>query len=128
MAEEGFNLRKWKSNDGELTQFTDRHVAQSSLEQTEPSQAQDVERSSVYVAEDESTYAKFTCRSTEVLPDPKQHNLLGTNWNLVEDELFLDLRYHASFASSVALTKRAVLRITAKIYDPLGLIAPIVLP
>lgn len=127
MAEEGFNLRKWQSNDGELTQFTERHVAQSSLEQTEPSQAQDVERSSVYVVEDESTYAKFTCRSTEVLPDPKQQNL-GTNWNLVEDELFSDLRYHASFASSVAQTKRAVLRITAKIYDPLGLIAPIVLP
>ena len=80
------------------------------------------------VIEDESTYAKLTCGSTDVLHDPKQQRLLGTNWNLAEYKLFLDLSYYASFACSVPLTKRVVLRMTARIYDPLRLIGPIVLP
>ena len=126
MAEGGFNLHKWQSNDVELMRLINSHVEQNSLEQKQPPQAQEVEP--CMVVEDESTYAKLTCGSTDVLQDSKQQRLLGTNWNLAEDELFLDLTYYASFACSVSLTKRAVLRMTAKIYDPLGLIALIVLP
>ena len=126
MAEGGFNLRKWQSNDVELMRLINSHVEQNSLEQKQPPQAQEVEP--CMVVEDQSTYAKLTCGATDVLQDSKQQRLLGTNWNLAEDELFLDLTYYASFACSVPLTKRAVLRMTAKIYDPLGLIAPIVLP
>lgn len=100
--------------------------SRNSLEQKEPPQIQVVEPFSV--VKDENTYAKLTCGSTDILQDPKQQRLLGTNCNLADDELFLDLSYYASFACSVSLTKRAVLRMTAKIYDPLGLIAPIVLP
>lgn len=100
--------------------------SRNSLEQKEPPQVQVVEPSTE--VKDESTYAKLTCGSTDILQDPKRQRLLGTNWNLADDELFLDLSYYASFACSVSLTKRAVLRMTAKIDDPLGLIAPIVLP
>ena len=92
----------------DLMWLTDRHVEQTTLGQAEPPHTQDVEPSTV--VEDESTYAKLTYGSTEVLQDPKQQKLLGTNWNLAEDEPFLDLSYYASFASSVPLTKRAVLR------------------
>ena len=111
MAEGGFNLRKWQSNDAELMQLINSHVEQTSLERKEPHQVQEVETSTV--VEDESTYAEITCGSTDVLQDPKQQRLLGTNWNLDDDELFLDLSYYALFACSVPLTKRAVLRMTA---------------
>ena len=101
MAEGGFNLRKWQSNDVELMRLINSHVEQNSLEQKHPLQAQEVEPCTV--VEDESTYVELTCGSTDVLQDSKQQRLLGTNWNLAEDELFLDLTYYALFASSVPL-------------------------
>ena len=47
-----------------------------------------------------------------------QLKLLGLNWVTINDEFVFDLTKYADFASTQPVTKRAALRIVAKIYDP----------
>lgn len=125
MAEGRFNLRKWQSNDHQLMQMIESEVEQTSVKD----QPKPEEDKFSNLVEDESTYARLTCGSAETLQSSKQQKLLGMNWNFADDKFIVELSHYAAFASSIPLTKREILRImTAKIYDPLGLIAPIVLP
>ena len=58
--------------------------------------------------------------------DPsKEHKVLGSNWNLAEDTFVLKLSKVVEFARDLEPTKRNVLRIAAKLFDPLGLISPV---
>ena len=47
------------------------------------------------------------------------------NWVLKEDNLNLKLSLLAGFARGMELTKRNVLRLSAKFFDPMGLIIPV---
>ena len=53
------------------------------------------------------------------------HDVLGVRWNYESDEIVVDLS--AIVDEIVVPTKRIVLRIIARIYDPLGLCSPVVL-
>ena len=58
--------------------------------------------------------------------DPaKEHKVLGSNWNLAEDTFVLKLNKVVEFARDFEPTKRNELRIAAKLFDPLGLISPV---
>ena len=58
--------------------------------------------------------------------DPtKEHKVLGSNWNLAEDTFVLKLSKVIEFARDLEPTKRNVLPITIKLFDPLGLISPV---
>ena len=58
--------------------------------------------------------------------DPtKEHKVLGSNWNLAEDTFVLKLSKVVDFARDLEPTKQNVLRIAAKLFDPLGLISPV---
>ncbi len=50
--------------------------------------------------------------------------ILGIPWNTESDEFEYDLRKLIDFVKTLPSTKRAVLRLSAKIFDPLGLLAP----
>ncbi len=50
--------------------------------------------------------------------------ILGLNWNVETDEIQYDLSAMVNYASALPPTKRSVLRLTAKIFDPLGLLSP----
>ena len=65
------------------------------------------------------TFAKQQLR---VSPKENGSKLLGLKWNKVEDSLQVD------FPSTPAvLTKRGILAYLAKVYDPLGLLSPMLL-
>ena len=58
------------------------------------------------------SHAKITVGGLDEIDPTKEHKVLRTNWNLEED-------------SSLEPTKRNILRIAAKLFDPLPLISPV---
>jgi len=78
------------------------------------------------VSEEEQTFAQFHTglfNSTGAL----QHNkLLGVLWDSEADELLIDLSELVTYAHDLPVTKRTVLRVSSKIFDPLGLLSPFV--
>ena len=47
------------------------------------------------------------------------------NWNTHDDEIIFSFAELYKYASSLPLTKRSVLKVTAKIYDPMGFLTPL---
>lgn len=114
MAEGGFNLRKWNSNSRTLLR------AIESVENSSGAQSnQDI------TTEDDESYAKLstTPRSSEVKNDTIV-KVLGLNWDTASDEFFFDLTELYKYGSSLPATKRSVLKLTAKIFDPIGFLTP----
>ena len=50
--------------------------------------------------------------------------VLGLNWDTASDEFFFDLSDLCNYGSSLSATKRSVLKLTAKIFDPIGFLTP----
>ena len=50
--------------------------------------------------------------------------ILGLNWNVNTDEIQYDLTALVNFAATLNPTKRSVLRLAAKVFDPLGFLTP----
>ena len=50
--------------------------------------------------------------------------ILGLNWNVNTDEIQYDLTALVNFAATLNPTKRSVLRLVAKVFDPLGFLTP----
>ena len=51
--------------------------------------------------------------------------VLGMNWNTLHDEIIFSFTEFYNYANSLPLTKRSVLKVTAKIYDPMGFLSPL---
>lgn len=105
MEKGGFHLRKWKSNDPILAKEFRVGESKSGKE-------------SVEVNED--TYTKETL-GTETSDGKK---VLGVTWDMKKDEF--DLTSLAKVDQSAKVTKRKILSTIAKLFDPLGLVSPII--
>ena len=64
-----------------------------------------------------------TCNSS--VEETKHSMVLGLEWNTIADEFVLRFDDLLSKCSAMEQTKRNLLSVSASIYDPLGLIAPI---
>ena len=111
MKSGGFTLRKWLTNDVELR----KRLAGSDDEVSTKSSGR---------VEDVETYAK----SSLGVKDSLGEKVLGTNWNCVNDLITFDLRQLAQKAEGLNLTKRNLLSIIAGLFDPLGIVSPIIVP
>ena len=104
----GFNLRKWNSNSVELlTQIAEREG----------------EKVSHYTDQVDSISGKqepTKVRNTNT-------KVLGVQWDTANDELEFDTIDTAQYASMLPPTKRSLLKISAKIFDPLGVLSPYVI-
>ena len=113
MSEGGFNLRKWNSNSSTLLESINKcETHQDPLTQSEKK----------VTTEDES-YTKSTIGPNNSNRE-KSVKVLGSNWNTHSDELFFDFENLITYAKSLPITKRALLKLTAKIFDPLGFLSP----
>ena len=92
-----FKLHKWNSNSSELEL-----------------------NGEVTVGNDEETYAK----QQQLGGDLTQTTMLGLKWNKSKDTL--TVRFPA-VDTNTTITKRTILSKLAKVYDPLGLLSPIIL-
>ena len=119
MYRSGFNLRKWNSNNKVL----DDAINSAEKSRTEPSISNEAE----FTQEDE-WYVKATLGSSDQ-QDNNSIKVLSINWNCIRQQIrrvpnFMEL---INLARSLSVTKHSVLRLRAKIFDPLGLLSAFVI-
>ena len=107
MMKGGFNLPKWNSNNKVLLSKI------ASMENEVRSQGNEEGK----IVEDDQSYSQFAVGTPS---NGESTKVLGVNWDSDSDTFYLDLAHVVKFAKSLPPTKRSVLRITAKIFDPLG--------
>ena len=106
-ASVGFNLRKWASNKkGVIEKIALDRLKKEQRKQNEPHSNE------------------MAVGGLDEIDPTKEHKVLGSNWNLSEDTFVLKLSKVVEFARGLEPTKRNVLLIAAKLFDPLGLISP----
>ena len=102
-AEGGFNMRKWASNNKQLI---------NRIEQAEQNLLENKRDENV---------SNIVCREESV-------KVLGLTWRLNEDNFEADFSNFVAIASCERVTKRIVLSTTARFYDPLGILSPVIVP
>ncbi|KAL9961132.1 hypothetical protein ACROYT_G030023 [Oculina patagonica] len=61
----------------------------------------------------------------DVKPETEQFvKILGIYWDVIRDEFHYDLSELIEYAEALPATKRSVLKLSAKIFDPIGLLTP----
>lgn len=77
--------------------------------------------------EDDESYAKSSTGHSSGPPvnEDITVKVLGMNWNTDADEIFFSFSELCTYANSLPLTKRSVLKVTAKIFDPMGFLSPL---
>ena len=108
----GFNLRKFATNSDELLKIVSRHYEGENVVSC--------------TAVDEQSYADMTQNSIERPRSEVEQKVLGVVWNKQADTLVFRFESLLRYTKDIKFTKRTLLRLIARIYDPLGLICPIV--
>ena len=108
MKKAGFNLRKWKTSDHTLAKELDND--ENLLEGNS-------------VSATEETYAKETLGSEAGGGKTK---VLGLLWDMENDNLEFDFAKVTILDAKTKVTKRTILSTIAKLFDPLGLVSPII--
>jgi len=128
LPEGGFNLRKFMSNSSQLTKRIQQNEARTSAPaisaNTEHMNSPSDLSKEDSVIEEDRTYAKSVLGTAEETSSAEQ-KVLGVRWNFVSDQFVLDLREIATLARNIEPTKRNVVSVTAKFYDPMGFLSPI---
>ena len=118
MNQGGFNLRKWLTNSKPLMKKITGMEAQNEVStQTEKE---------IHLTEDDETFNRVMVGGLEERDSNTEQKVLGTNWNYVEDEFLFKFQTHVESARGLKPTKRNVLRVIAGLYDPMGLVSPII--
>ena len=112
MKTASLNLRKLESNSNELLKMID----------DKSQKAVDLKG----FKEDQSTYSKLTTNANASFSE-KESKVLGLIWDKEKDEFLLRLNGLDGSVPKGGHTKRSLLSIISSIYDPLGLISPIVI-
>ena len=123
LAEGGFNLRKFVTNSPGLMEKIERNESTLSSKLAKDISTSHNSEQPDAVDEDE-TYSKITLGNEPTTSESEQR-VLGVNWNFVEDQLVFDLSGIAELAKTFEPTKRNIVRLSAKFYDPLGYMSPI---
>ena len=109
----GFNLRKFCSNSLLLQTKVDGDLGNQSPNQPRES------------AESDETYASSTLSLGQPMRSGEQ-KVLGVRWNICSDEFVVSLTEIASTAQAIDPTKRNIVGLVGKFYDPLGILSPVV--
>ena len=79
------------------------------------------------LSDEDLSHAKLTVNTTETPVDSssKKSKVLGHTWDCENDIIEFNFEKLADYAKSLQpLTKRNILRVTAKLFDPLGIVSP----
>ena len=108
-AEGGFNMRKWASNNKSL------------ISRIEEAEKQKIEKENKNEQISKSDIRNIICSEENV-------KVLGLTWHLNEDNLEATFSNLITTSLCERVTKRVVLSTTARFYDPLGMLSPVVVP
>ena len=113
----GFNFRKFLTNSRQLQLYIDQaemsHTPTKDVEETAPN----------YLGE---TYAEVTLGSVQG-PGSGEHKILGGRWEPNSDGLIFDIADVAQLASTLEPSKRNIVSMIGRSYDPLGFLAPLII-
>ena len=112
MKEGGFNLRKWASNSTEV------------MNEIHSDEKLETNSQDVLPLEDDESYAKVTLPTNDNSKDDKV-KVLGLVWDNASDTFVFNVAKLLQSATERPSTKRNILGLIAKIFDPLGLISPV---
>lgn len=76
------------------------------------------------IKEDDDTYAKISVGGVDELED-KEQKVLGEIWNRADDTIIFKFDALIELSENMELTKRNLLKIIAKFFDPLGVLSPL---
>ena len=110
-GEGGFNLRKFRTNSRSLQERIDlkENVRNGSLPLM-----------------DEPTYSEATLGVSQD-PNGEEHKVLGVVWSPEADQLIFDVANLAQLALDLHPTKRNLVSLIGKFYDPLGFLSPVII-
>ena len=117
MKQAGLNLRKWNSNSKELLAKIKELENESNAETITKFSSKNSEREPVI--EDDQSCVKASIGQSG---DDKA-SILGLNWDMDSDEIYFEFEKIVDLARKLPLTKRSVLKLLAKIFDPLGFLS-----
>ena len=120
MKDAGLNLRKWNSNSTSLMKQISE--AESMADSNCP-----IVTSKVLLSEEEESYSKSSVGLLHSVSKTEHSKLLGVIWDSQGDQLMFKFHDLINYANTLPLSKRSVLKISAKIFDPLGLLGPFVI-
>ena len=115
LREGGFNLRKFVTNSTTLQQRIDETEAKFIHEY-----------SKAMVEEEDKTYTK-NLLGGRLQQSEHEQKILGVTWNFVNDELIFNLNELAMQIKGTEPTKRSIVAIATKFYDPIGFVAPVII-
>jgi hypothetical protein len=115
MKEGGFTLRKWAKNSKTLM---------NRMKEIDTLSAQ--REMGGAVVEDDATYSEIAVTSESIIENTES-KVLGVVWNKESYSIVYRLDEVVNKAGEIKRTKRGLLRAIASIYDPLGLISPLVI-
>ena len=75
-------------------------------------------------SEEDQSYAK-TSLGVKMSNDPGSTKVLGVLWDVLRDELLFDIGEVAEAMEPLEPTKRNLVSITTKFFDPLGVVCPV---
>ena len=107
----GFNLRKFITNSSQLQDRINRDEGVLHASKT---------------PELEETYSSSTLGATQSLCSGEQ-KILGIRWNVSADHFVIDVSNIACLARELEPTKRHIVSVVGRFYDPLGFMSPVVI-
>ena len=122
MSEAGFDMTKWYTNSGELMQYFDTMESKNG-EDNDESYAKTLIPGTSIINDQQSCVDHKIGDNSEIKSEYKK--VLGVLWDGTLDKLVFDLEVIADKAFQLPSTKRSVLSVGAKLYDPMGLMSPI---
>ena len=108
LREGGFNLRKF---------ITNSKVLQHQIDQVE----------GIHQLVEEENYTQITLGRSQRAAE-QERKVLGVRWAVQSDELVFDLGDILKLANQVEPTKRQVVSLVSRFYDPLGILSPVIVP
>ncbi len=115
----GFNMRKWGTNSKSLSE----RIKNSSENATSPKRNENEEN--FEISEDDESFAKH---ASNIVCNEDEAKVLGISWNKTTDKFDFDLSSFVEAAKQEPPTKRTELSTTARFYDPIGLLSPVIVP
>ena len=121
LKEAGFNLRKFYTNSAAL-----QTRVNPDMDQRKPLVNENTKPRSTAIEMLEETYSSSTLGGAQKLCHSEQ-KVLGIRWNMSTDQLVINLNDIASVATSLSPTKRNIVSLVGRFYDPLGYLTPVVI-
>lgn len=130
MSKGGFQLQKWNSNSKVVRESIKVQENPSANEMNQSKQEVDFcDNNGIMQVKADTSNGRDTVTGSTQPPSVKSDEdcyvkFLGINWNVNTDEFRYDLTQLMSYVNSLPDTKQSVLKLAAKVFDPMGLLTP----